>query len=257
MAADDPLKTDPGLTGPSTALWTPPLALLTSIPDPPGEGCSTWQQLTIDHSRYKPFRYALMWQDDWDYVEHLTWWQTHLELWPRVSAKPSRIGFLVRHAAFWLRAGYSQKQVGLALGYKPGNAPKSLWRHATEYRDWLERSAPKVRPDSLEAVAALEDMMATGVEVRSGRQSAEPYVLSTQTFADPNAARRYVRRRWRTPRVVTVGEWHREPFGWPAEDISVGLLYGEFDLRVIERAEQRLAEVEPYHRTGDPPRAMA
>jgi hypothetical protein len=105
-----------------------------------------------------------------------------------------------------------------------------------------------VRPaDGIEAVAELEDWFALGAEIQAGRVEPgdHPYVLSTVTN-DPEEARRYVRRRWRTPRVVTVEEWGCDPFGWP-EPISTQLLYGDLDLQLIERAEQRLREQDPYH----------
>jgi hypothetical protein len=231
----------PGGTNPTHDPWTPDLAVVTSTLDP------VFQTLSFGHERYPAFRMALTYQDEWDFIEHLGFWQTHLPLWPLRPVKLPTTGLKARRAAVWLREGYSQSQIARALGYKPGNEPNRLWILARDYLDWL-RGASKIRPTSLDAVAELEEMYAEGAEIAAGRKppSERPYALKDPQPTDAEEARRFVRRKWRCPRVVTVDEWEREPYGWP-KPISERLVYGEVDLGLIERAEQRLREQTPHH----------
>jgi hypothetical protein len=251
MIARRPPRGRPTRVLPHVRLTGPPdLALITGSLD-----YLVWQQLTLGDKRYPMFRWALMWQDEWSSGEHLTFWQTHLPEWPRVRAKPSSTGLMARPAAIWMREGYSRSQIAQALGYKPGNAPKALWRRAKDYRDWL-RKQPVMRPDGLGAVEALEDAHAAGVEIQAGRR--KPEGLSFYTLSDPpivdleapdaaEQARRWVRHRFRSPRVVTLREWEESPFGWP-ESISTRLLYSQGEVERIMRAERELKAQRPYHR---------
>ena len=243
MASHDRGGSGTGQTAATTAPtdhWTPDLAIITGVLDP------VWQTLRLGHPTYKRFRWALMWQEHWDYGEHLTYWQTHLDDWPLKPVKPSSTGLKARHVALWQRAGYSQVQIEEALCYGRGNAPKALWRRARDYSDWLRESAPKVRPEtgskpwpSWRRCSPAELRSRPGGRSRNRMCSAPRRMIQDE-------ARRYVRRRWRTPRVVTVSEWERGSFGWP-EPISEALLYGEVDLQLIQRAQQRLLEQVPYH----------
>ena len=149
-----------------------------------------------------------------------TYWQTHLQEWPRKPNKVTETGLIARHAALWLTAGYSKRQISEALGYKAG-ATKSIWLRAADYQEWLDRQP--IKPTDLGAVAAFEDMAAAGTE---SAHAAE-------------AARVAVRRIYRTPRVVMFEEWERSPFGWP-EPISNELLYGEVERKTIEEAARKL-----------------
>jgi hypothetical protein len=53
-------------------------------------------------------------------------------------------------------------------------------------------------------------------------------------------------RKWRTPRVVTMGEWEQVPFGLP-ERLSEALLYSDLERQRVERAERKLRDQAPYH----------
>lgn len=195
-----------------------PLALITGAPD------FHWQKLTPEHPRYQMFVGPFLLQEEWDWRTHAYFWETHIEEWPRKAHKLSSTGLKARHAALWIRAGYSKVQIEAALGYSRDGAPRSLWDRADDYADWLRRQ-PMLRPEGHGAVQRLEDAFAAGVDP-----------------AAPGAAeqaRRYVRRHYRAPRVVSFAEWTTSPFGFP-EYISTRALYGEPEAKLIERAETEL-----------------
>ena len=154
-------------------------------------------------------------------------------------------------AAVWQRDGYSQVQIAEALRYRKDGAPKSLWRRAGDYADWLEQADHVERQadlqwsdlDAFDLVAWFELLYASSVD-----PSIDTGGLRFDTgtpVVDPSApdaaeqARRWVRRKWRTPRVVTMDEWAQAPFGLP-ERLSEAILYSPVERQRVERAEQAL-----------------
>ena len=165
---------------------------------------------------------------------------------------------MAARVAIW-RRGYSRAQIEAALGYSSGDAPKALWRRAADYADFLEEVAGGGDQIALQAeyqqgdldgpglVAMLEELYAASVD------PSIPSPIRIDTGApvvDPSApdaadqARRLVRRRWRTPRVVTLAEWDRAKFGLP-EPFSEALLYRELDRRRVAQADQELRAQPP------------
>lgn len=215
----------------STADSYPTLALLTGALDP-----SVWQEVEPTAADYMRWHGARVRQADWGAQTHSWYWSEHLCLWPRTAHRAQGTGLAASYAARWLRDGYSQGQIARALGYAhTRNAPKSLWLRAADYRDWLDREAPTIRTNGLGAVVVLEDGYADGAR--------------RQWPDDPDAedrARRYVRERWRTPRVVTVDEWEATKFGMP-EPFSEQLISASPGLDQIGRAEEALRAEQPFH----------
>lgn len=248
-------RTAPRHTSSSTA-FTEPLTLVVGALDP------IWQVLQPEHPCYAMFEWAHRWQESWGPNQHASYWSVHLRQFPRVAAKPSRTGLMASRAAFWLRDGYSQSQIATALGYGVGRAPKALWPRAKDYADWLENADVLVRQikfqenlNGLELVAFHEQLVAVGVEVAGGRlrpEEAGLHVTTDPPMVDPDSenaaeeARRAVRRRWRTPRVVTTAEKALAPFGLP-EPFSEGLLYTEVDRNHVAGAERALHQETPFH----------
>lgn len=210
-----------------------------------------WQPLDDSDDRYALFLYAFEMQEAWDWREHSAYWSTHIGWWPRVANRGTRTGVIARAAATWLRAGYSHAQIEQALEYARDAAPRTLWTLAHSYADWLREEAPFLKVGGPAAVEALEEAFVRGAGIQAGKAPPAdlPYILTDDPSlpGDVEGIRGWVRRRWRTPRVVDTDT---VKFGMP-EPYSTGLLYSEIDTARIERAEVQLVAQPPYHQNRD------
>lgn len=239
----------PGLKGGG---YGPELALITGALDP------AWRHLAPEHPAYGRWYGAWRLQEEWTPETHYWVWSAFLADWPRESGRATSTGLAASRAAVWQRDGYSQVQIAEALRYRKDGAPKSLWRRAGDYADWLEQADHVERQadlqwsdlDAFDLVAWFELLYASSVD-----PSIDTGGLRFDTgtpVVDPSApdaaeqARRWVRRKWRTPRVVTMDEWAQAPFGLP-ERLSEAILYSPVERQRVERAEQALRAQAPYH----------
>lgn len=233
--------------------YCPHLALVTGALEP------AWQTLDAEHADYDRWHGVGRYQEEWSRQMHSWYWREHLRLWPHIRGRATTTGLMAAHTAIWRRQGYSRTQIEAALGYRPNGAPKSLWRRAGDYQDWLasadflERQADYQLGDidGLRLIAWHEELYAGsvdpsiptgGLRLETGLPVVDP---SAPDAADQ--ARRWVRRRWRTPRVIALDGWGRVPFGLP-EPFSEAILYDEFDRQKVAQAAERLARCLPRNR---------
>jgi hypothetical protein len=219
-----------------------------------------WRSVHAGSDDYERWRGAWDLQDGWDGRTHDWYWRNHLRDWPRPDHRITGVGLKAARVAVWLRKGYSRVQCEDALGYGRDGAPKSLWERARDYGDWIWEKAdfleiqailqPEDELDSRALLAWHEALYASTVDPTVPTGGIE-FSIGDDSFESVEEARRWVRHRWRTPRVVTLAEREERPWGLP-DPYSGALLYSDHERRLMKEAAGRIESEVPFRQVPDP-----